>query len=97
MENSTDTEGKLGAGDTTFAFLLETKQLEAVARLSSRRKLSWKWQPKEQPRSQADVTVADKVCITHGAGVTRGGKEGSTSPWEAYFPAEIRNASASLA
>lgn len=97
MENSTDTEGKLGAGDTTFAFLLETKQLEAVARLSSRRKLSWKWQPKEQPRSQADITVADKVCITHGAGVTRGGKEGSTFPWEAYFPAEIRNASASLA
>lgn len=70
---------KACAGDTALASPRETKGLESTAGLSSLSKSSRSCRPKQQPRSQADVS--DKVCITRGGGVTPGGGRK-----EALFP-----------
>lgn len=63
LENSTDTEGKLVPVARLLLSCSKRNGSKPSPDFSSWRKLSWKWRPKEQPWSQADVTVADKVCI----------------------------------
>lgn len=70
---------KACAGATTLASLREKKGLESTAGLSSLSTSSRSCRPKQQPRSQADVS--DKVCVTRGGGVTPGGGRK-----EALFP-----------